>query len=47
MYEPDSSQKRYWTFPSEQDLVELRVKHNQEFIEKYGNVSLTGNKIFF
>jgi hypothetical protein len=36
MYEPESSQKRFWTFRNEENLMTLRQQHNQEFIEKHG-----------
>lgn len=34
---PTSSQRRYWTFKSEQEIADLRLKHNQEFIILHGN----------
>lgn len=33
---PVSSQRKYWTFSSEQDLAKLRIKHNQDYLEKHG-----------
>lgn len=33
---PQSSQKKHWTFLSEQELIQLRMKHNQEFIAVHG-----------
>lgn len=35
---PVSSQRRYWTFSSEAEIAALRLKHNQEFIEKHGSI---------
>ena len=34
---PVSSQRRYWTFGSEQEIAELRKKQNSEFIAKHGS----------
>lgn len=34
---PFSSQRRYWTFSSENEIAELRRKHNTEFIAKHGS----------
>lgn len=34
---PSSSQKKHWTFRSEQELIELRMKSNQEFIRAHGS----------
>lgn len=34
---PTSSQRRYWTFKSEQEIVDLRLKHNQEFVTLHGS----------
>lgn len=34
---PLSSQRQYWTFKNEQDIAELRRKHNAEFIERHGS----------
>lgn len=31
-----SSQKKHWTFDSD-ELINLKVKHNQEFIKTYGS----------
>lgn len=47
---PYSSQKRHWTFHSEQELVEIRMKHNQEFIRNHGHdldVSFFKLKVLF
>ncbi|XP_055549251.1 cyclin-H isoform X2 [Wyeomyia smithii] len=33
---PQSSQKKYWTFKSEQELSELRLKQNNNFIARHG-----------
>lgn len=37
---PTSSQRKYCTFTSEQQLNELRLQHNTEFIAKHGEVSV-------
>lgn len=34
---PNSSQRRYWTFKNEQEILELRQKHNQEFHRFHGD----------
>lgn len=33
---PNSSQKKHWTFKSQEELFELRAKANQEFISIHG-----------
>lgn len=33
---PYSTQKRHWTVESEQKLIEMRMKSNQEFIRIHG-----------
>jgi hypothetical protein len=33
---PYSSQKKNWTFSSEQELIQLRMKANQDFINVHG-----------
>ena len=33
---PNSSQKQFWTFSSEQKLNALRAQHNTDFIDKHG-----------
>lgn len=33
---PLSSQKKYWTFASMEQLNEMRVERNQKFIERWG-----------
>lgn len=33
---PYSTQKRYWTVEGEQQLIEMRMKSNQEFIRVHG-----------
>lgn len=32
---PTSSQRRYWTFENEEKIEALRIKHNQEFVERH------------
>lgn len=32
---PTSSQRRYWTFENEEEIAKLRIKHNQEFVERH------------
>lgn len=32
---PVSSQRRYWTFGSEQEIAELRRKQNEDYIAKH------------
>ena len=44
---PSSSQRRFWTFKNEQEIEELRLKHNQQFVRQHGdalglNVSCNG-----
>ncbi|KXJ72389.1 hypothetical protein RP20_CCG018184 [Aedes albopictus] len=34
---PQSSQRKYWTFKSEQELAELRMKQNYNFIARHGS----------
>lgn len=34
---PHSSQKKHWTFESDQELMELRMKSNQAFICIHGS----------
>lgn len=34
---PVSSQKKFWTFKSEQELRELRAKHNNAFVAQHGD----------
>lgn len=31
-----SSQRKYWTFKSDQEISELRLKHNQAFVAQHG-----------
>lgn len=44
---PTSSQRKFWTFNNEQEIAELRLKHNQKFVNEHGerlgglDVSLT------
>lgn len=33
---PTSSQRKYWTFSNEQEIQALRLKQNQDYIEKHG-----------
>lgn len=38
---PVSSQRRYWTFASEQEIAELRRKQNEDYIAKHaGDMSV-------
>lgn len=41
-----SSQKKFWTFKTEQELAELRVKQNVRFIAKHG-ASMTVSMAMF
>lgn len=42
---PTSSQKKYWIFADERDLMHLREKTNATFIEKYG-AGMTVSNVF-
>lgn len=49
---PTSSQRRYWTFKTEDEIRKHREKHNQEFRQYHGdrlglNVIKTRNAINF
>lgn len=33
---PTSSQRKYWTFANEQEIAELRLKQNQNFVINHG-----------
>lgn len=32
---PTSSQRRYWTFENEEEITQLRIKHNHEFVMRH------------
>lgn len=32
-----SSQRKYWTFKNDQEISELRLKHNQAFVLQHGS----------
>jgi len=42
---PYSSQKKYWTFASDEEIIKRRVVSNLSFIEKFGS-NMTVNKRF-
>lgn len=43
---PVSSQRRYWTFGSEQEIAELRRKQNEEYIAKHaGDMNVKKNNL--
>lgn len=43
---PQSSQKKFWTFQNEQQLRDLREKHNQEYIFKHGQEIEVNESLF-
>lgn len=34
---PTSSQRKYWTFANEEEIADLRLKHNQNFVLIHGD----------
>lgn len=34
---PNSTQKKNWTFQNEQELIQMRMRANQEFIQIHGS----------
>lgn len=38
---PSSSQRKFWTFTSEREIADLRVKHNQNFVLKQNDALLS------
>lgn len=44
---PLSTQKKFWVFTDEKDLIELRRQANSNFVEKHGNGMTVSLLLYF
>lgn len=44
---PQSSQKKYWTYKTVNDLNALRIRQNQQYIMRFGGQNMNVSKNIF